>query len=442
MKSEIKNIFISKFKDDLIRHSTLMFLAGMVGSVFNMLYQLYMVRHLSPVDFGVLNSLLALMLIVLVPAGTLQTAVTKFISRFHAHEHWRRISSLLMKMVKIVLVLCVVVFLLFFFFRNTLSSYFHLKSSVPIVILGVLMAISVILPLGFGALQGLQMFGWLGFNGIVGGILKLGMGVLFVSLGFRVIGALSAFVVTNIVLIIIAFVPLKYLIMKKLRITYSTTSINEINSEVITDDEKVNFFEIYKYLIPVAITYLSFMLLINGDIILVKHYFTPLEAGYYSVAQMVGKIIIFLPMAITMVMFPKVSNLNAKGENTLPLLWKSSFITLMLCGTAAFVCILFPSFIIKVLSGETHNECIPLARLFSIAMTFYALVYNLLFYQLSIHKVFFVYPLAISAILQLLLIGIFHVSLSQVLYILCFNSVLLVVVNLSIIMKAKVNIKQ
>ena len=60
------------------------------------------------------------------------------------------------------------------------------------------------------------------------------------------------------------------------------------------------------------------MVLTNIDLILVKHFFTPIEAGYYSIAQMVGKIILILPIPIVTVMFPKLSSLDGREEkNTL-----------------------------------------------------------------------------------------------------------------------------
>lgn len=408
--------------DKLIRHGSLMFFAATLGSVFNMLYQLYMVRNLSTVDYGILNSLLSLLLIVSVPAGTIQTVITKFSSGFHGRGQWRKIRDFLAGSVNKIFILGLALFLIIILTSKYISSFFQIPTTAPVIIVGLLMLVSFITPITLGGLQGLQMFGWLGVNGIISAGVKLVLGIVLISFGYRVLGALGAFFIANLIAFILSFLPLRYYISKEIETDSFSNSVDLQN--------KINFSEIYRYFIPVTMAGLCFMILINADIILVKHFFPPLEAGYYSVAQMVGKIIIFLPMSIITVMFPKVSNLHAQGKNTLPLLGKSLSIVGLICAGGALVCMIFPSLIIRILSGKEYIECISLARLFAVAMSFFALVYTLLFYQLSINCSNFIYPLIFFTILQNVLIVLFHKSLSQILYILCLNSVILFIVNL------------
>lgn len=415
-----------KLSDDFIRHGSWMFIATSIGSLFNLFYQLYMVRHLTPVDYGILNSLLALLLIVSVPAGTLQTAITKFVSGFHAHKQWGQIKFFLSKFSKIVFLFGITFSLIIILCSSYISLFLHIPSIGLVVAVGVLMLVSVFLPLGLGGLQGLQMFRWLGLSGIMGSGLKLALGITFVSLGFSVMGALGACIVSSLSMLLLSFVPLRRFILEKSRLSAGSTETTNPGNSL----DKIDYTEVYKYFLPVAITFLCFMALVNGDVILVKHFFSPLEAGYYSIAQMVGKIILFLPGAITIVMFPKASNLHAHGKDTRSILKKSLLMAGFLCGGASLVCILFPSLTIKLLSGKEYIESISLVWLFALSMTFFALLYTILFYQLAIHRLNFIYPLIFFTVLQTILIVLFHHSLSQVLYILCGNSILLFIVNL------------
>jgi len=59
------------------------------------------------------------------------------------------------------------------------------------------------------------------------------------------------------------------------------------------ESHRVSLRPIYAYCLPVSAMLISFTILTNSDVTLVKKFFSPLEAGYYSVAQMVGKIILF-----------------------------------------------------------------------------------------------------------------------------------------------------
>jgi len=144
---------------------------------------------------------------------------------------------------------------------------------------------------------------------------------------------------------------------------------------------------------------------------------------------MVGKLIIFLPMAVTLVMLPKTSELHAQGKDTSHLLKKSLLAVAVLCGTGAAVCLIFPGLTIRLLSGEEHLSCIPLARLFAVTMTFFALVYVFLVYHLSIHHLRFIYSLVLLTAAQVLAIVLFHKSLQLILYIMCGNAILLFLVN-------------
>lgn len=409
-----------RWADDIIKHGGIIFLANGLGSIFNMLYQLYMVRNLNPVDYGILNSLLALLLIVSVPAGTLQTAITNYTAGFHAFNQLTKIRVFLLRFTKEILIFSTIAFLIILICSRHISNFFQISTITPVILVGVLILFSIVHPLTMGGLQGLQMFGWLGISGVMGAALRLIFGILLVNLGLKVLGALGAIIIANFSILILSLIPLR---------RYLTPSYND-NVNYI--DEKINFLDVYKYFIPVAITFFCFMTLIGVDVILVKHFFTPLEAGCYSVAQMVGKIIFFLPTAIVIVMFPKTSNLYSIGKDTIPILKKCLSIVVSLCGISTLGIFLFPSLIINILSGRPHIECIPLAKLFAIAMTFYAITYILLFYQLSIKYLKFVYPLVFFTALQIILIIIFHNNLLQVLYILCTTAILLCIVNIKL----------
>ena len=413
-----------KHNAELVKQEGLMFLAVTIFNILNLLYQLYMVRNLSPINYGVLNSLFSILVIVSIPSGTLQTVVAKFTSTFYAINHHEKINLLLRSFVKKTSVFGLVIFLTLIFGSRGISSFLQIASPLLIVILGVITFFSIILPLTQGGLQGLQRFGCLGLTMITNGSLKLLLGIIFVSVGFGVIGAMSALAISTFIALVLSFIMLASVLPGPLVLIPESPQTKSNGPE-----PEMNFSEIYRYCYAVATVFLCFMLLTNIDVVLVKHFFKPLEAGYYSIAQMVGKIILFLPIAITMVMFPKTSELHAQAKATSHILKKSLLYVGALCGTAALICLLFPGLIIRLLSGEEHLHCIPLARIFSVTMVFFALVYVFLFYHLSIHRLGFIYSLVLLTVLQVLLIILFHQSLSQVLYIMCGNAMLLFLIN-------------
>ena len=419
-----------KHSDDLIKQGSLMFLAVTIFNIFSLLYQLYMVRNLSPTDYGILNSIFSILMIVSVPSGTLRTVVTKFISTFYVINDHERINLLLRSFVKKTSLFGLVIFLILIFGSRGISSFLQIASPLLIVILGVITFFSIILPLTQGCLQGLQRFGYLGLTMITNGSLKLLLGIIFVIIGFGVIGAISALAISTFITLLLSFIMLVSVLPKPLALIPESFQLKSNSSY-----PEMNFSEIYRFFYAVATVFLCFMVLTNIDVVLVKHFFKPLDAGYYSIAQMVGKIILFLPIAVTLVMFPKTSELHAQAKATSHLLKKSLLYVGALCATAALICLLFPGLIIRLLSGEEHLHCIPLARIFSVTMFFFALVYVLLFYHLSIHRFDFIFSLVFLTVLQILAIIVFHQTLSQVLCIMCGNAVLLFFINVYLAFK-------
>ncbi len=419
-----------KHVSDFIKQSSLIFIAVGIFNFLNLLYQIYMARNLSPVNYGTLNSLFSILMVISIPSGTLQTVITKYVSNYYAFNQYEKINLLLHSFIKKTFIFGAVVFLAISLFSKYISHFLQIESPILIIMLGMITFFSIILPLTQGVLQGMQKFGCVGFAMIANGSLKLLLGILFITIGFEINGAMSALVISTFITLLISFIMLFLILPKPLDWIAGSSQISQ-------DNPDISLPKIFGYSYAVITVFLCYMILTNVDVLLVKHFFKPLDAGYYSIAQMIGKIILFLPVAITLVMFPKTSELHTQAKNTLNLLTKSLVYVGILCGMAALICLLFPGLILKILSGQEHSDCIPLARIFSITMFFFALLYVLLFYHLSIHYTGFIYSLLLLTILQIVMIVLFHQRLSQVLYIMCCNAVLLFLINLYLAFKWK-----
>ena len=392
-------------------------------SLFNLLYHFFMVRYLPPIEYGHLNALMALFMVISVPASTVQTTVTKFVSSFQVLNRYDRVRKLLRHLLLLMSIVGVAIFLLILLGSSRLSSFFQFNSQGLIILLGIILLFAMVIPVPWGGLQGLQKFGSLTFNLIVNGALKFVLGILFVLVGFGVLGAMGAILLSYIITTFLSLVILQMNLPKG-----GSVGEKKGNSEG-TDPSYVS--EVYRYFFPVGMTLLCFMVLTNIDLILIKHFFTPIEAGYYSIAQMVGKIILFLPIPVVMVMFPKLAALQgqSRAQESLSILKQSLMIALIFSGSAVFVGLLFPSLIIKVLSGKAYLECIPLVRFFCINMSLFSFIFILLYYHLSTQRRGFLYPLFLLTIGQTGFILLFHKTLTQVLLVMVIVALCLFGIN-------------
>jgi len=233
-----------------------------------------------------------------------------------------------------------------------------------------------------------------------------------VYFGFNITGALSAILISGLITLGVLFLPLK---------KYFPVSAVQ---------EKVNLKEIFIFQFPVAVSLFCFAYLVNFDMVLVKYYFSPEDSGVYALGAMVGKVFLFLPVAITFVMFPKISGLKAQKMCTKAVLKRSIIYTVILCFLAGLFYNIFPVFTLKVLSGKVNPESLLLGRFFSLSMTFFTLVFLFINYFLSLKDLRFLIYLIVFTFLQFLGIVLFHKTLLQVQIVLCINSATLFLISI------------
>jgi len=376
-------------------------------NLFNLLYHLFMIRYLPPMEYGHLNALIALFMVISVPAGTVQTTVTRFFSSFKAQNQYHQAIQLLRHFLLLMSIIALSFFLLILFASSHISSFLQISSRVLVILFGLSLVFAMVIPVLWGGLQGLQKFGLLTLSLIINSGLKLALGVLFVFLGFGILGAMSAIAVSYFVTTILSSLIIGVSLLKERAVAHQ---------EVIPKSSSpTNFSEVYHYSLSAGLVLLCFMVLTNIDLILVKHFFTPIEAGYYSIAQMAGKIILVLPIPIVTVMFPKLSSFEGREKRPAATLRKSLGIAVFLCGGAVILSLLFPSAIVKILSGKVYLECSPLVGMFSVNMTLFSLTLILLYYHLSTPERWFLYPLFFFTLIEIGFIILFHDTLFQVL---------------------------
>ncbi|MGZ3512314.1 MAG: oligosaccharide flippase family protein [Thermodesulfobacteriota bacterium] len=410
-----------RLEDGFFKHTGLMFVGIGLFNLFNLLYHFFMIRMLPPIDYGHLNTLTTFFMLITVPATTVQTTITKFVTSFQARSQYSQAKSFLRHFLLLIVTVAFALFILIALGSSFLSSFFQIASRGLIILTGIVLFFGMVTPVLRGGLQGLQKFGSIALTHFMNGGLKLVLAILFVLWGWGLLGAMGAvalsYFVTAFFSLFLLYFPLK-------------TQGEKVDvKKDFTGNVSPDVSEAYRYFFPVGLTLLCFVVLTNIDLILVKHFFTPVEAGYYSISQMVAKIILFLPLPIVTVMFPKVSVMEIKKRKTTHILIWSSVVAGCLCALAIVVCHLFPELIIRLVTGKDYPECIPLIKFFSINMTFFSLTFILLYYQLAINRKDFIYPLVLLTLIQVVCISLFHQNMIQVLLIVGIVSLLLCGIN-------------
>ncbi len=382
-------------KSMFIKDTMIMMTAMGFSNFFNYLYQLSMGRLLTPIEYGELFSLLSLFYIFSVFFTTVNTSITKFTSIYKINNEYGKIKTILVRASKSLALIGGLIFLGVVILSPYISKFLKIDNPLLVVILFASVPFGFVLPVYQGILRGLQRFGALGISASSWSLFKLFFGVLLVLLGFGVVGGISGVFLAHIFSLFITLFFLRDLLK-------------------VEGDEGINLRDIVNYSSLAFLAIFAYTTMWNIDVILVKHYLSPLEAGQYSAISVLGKIALFAPGAVGMVIFPKTAEMHEKGEEHFHVLLKGLALTLMISGGIVLVYALFPKFIITFIYGEKYLSVAPYLWRYGLAMMFLALLNVIMNYALSINRTKIFYPLLVGVFIEIITLYYFRTSIESI----------------------------
>lgn len=390
----------------------IVFIGTSLAGFITLLYHLVSVRLLSSEDYGTLNALISLIAFTSMAIFPFTATLTRFFTEYLTKKDFDSVTYIFFKFLKKLIVFALALFLLFVIFAQVLGSFLNIPS-IYIIVCGTIITFTLISPPFFSLIQSSQKFGLFSFIIVSSSLTKLAIGFFLMLLGLNVLGGLFGYLGGSVLSLSLFLISITYFLKNHKR-----------NREKQDHISKVDLLPIYKYFFPVSLSMVSFAILTNIDLILVKHFFSPLDAGYYSLAQMVGKILLFLPFAVSIAIFPKSIQSYVHHSNAKALLYKSLIFLGFLCGGISFFCFLFPDLVLKILTSQYNPVSRKLVGLFSLAMSFYALLWIITNFLLATHHLKFVLPLMIFSFLEAIFIYLYPTSLIAVLWIVLIFSIL------------------
>lgn len=382
----------------LIKGSFFAFAGGMVGNFLTYLFQLVAGRFLSPSDYGTLISLRSLMVYAGLLSSALQTALTKKVSELSGEKRWEDIAFLFWSGFRYLAFTALVVFAVLCLLALPLAKFLQVLD-LKLIIFSAAAAAGGYLLIGPASfLSGLWRFKALSLIIAVNSGLLLITALAAISFGWGLGGIMGAHVIAPLATVVLAVV----LLQKNVRRSDFKLGKNNFVAEIA------------KFTGPTLLISVSLMAFYNSDILLVKHFFSAEQAGIYSSASVVGRIIFFGTSMVTGVMFPVVSGKKAAGEDYRAIFFGAlSLVCLGAIGLGA-IYFLFPTQVVRVLFGQTYFDAIPLLPYFAVFMGVYS-VLNLFSNFFLAVKNFFIAPVLLAgALAQAGAIWFWHESLVQV----------------------------
>ncbi|MCX6350038.1 MAG: oligosaccharide flippase family protein, partial [Candidatus Aureabacteria bacterium] len=181
-------------KDNFLRHAAITLAGTKLSDFFNFLYRLAMARLLTVEDYGVFNTLISFLAVASQFLAPFQPAFTRFVAERVSLHDYEGARSLLRRAFAALAVFAAAIFLLFLLAAPALAGFLRLERSGYVVMVGTLVALTVMAAIPGAFLQGAQRFTALSAIAAGSSLGKLLIGTALVLGGVGIYGALGGFV--------------------------------------------------------------------------------------------------------------------------------------------------------------------------------------------------------------------------------------------------------
>lgn len=404
------NRILGILNHELISGSFYVLVGTTLSSLLAFFLNLFFARTLTYQDYGVFASLMSLITLFTIPAQSLSSIIVRYATSFFARNEFDRAGALYIRSFKYLIIGGVLFNIVFMLFSPLISDFLKINQLGLLFLVGISVAIFYIATLNLAFIQSLLKFKLLGFIFLIAGVGKLAGGVILVLLGFSVYGAIFATFIFSFLDFIFSLYPLKKVIK------------NARNSVGIG----IKAFS--SYAIPAGVAVISLSSFISTDVLLVKHFFSPTDAGLYGGLSLIGKVIFYFTGPIAIAMFPLIVKRHELKEKFNNLFYLSIFLVLIPSVVITLFYFIFPQFTIQLfLGGRQYLSMGPFLGLFGIFLTIFSLNNVFVSFFLSIKRTTVSIITLLMAVLQIFFIYIFHSDFYQIIYVSIATSVMLLI---------------
>jgi O-antigen/teichoic acid export membrane protein len=340
---------------------TLLAGSGLVG-VTNLVYNVVTARLLGPTGFAHATAVYTILMLLSCITLSFQVVCAKYVAKSTTLDEKVAVFTTLHQRSWITGVL---IGLLLFLLRGPLTAYLNLPD--PALMSMLALGTACYIPLGVrrGYIQGIHAFGPLAINFMLEGLVRLAGVYVLIELGLGVKGAVLASVLAVIVAYFVALPSPGF-------------TLRAARGVAVSFREGLQ-----------AIVFFSGQTIINNfDIVLVKHFFPPAEAGFYAAVALVGRLVNMCAWSVVNTMFPVSAGAGSEEQEGSPVLFTSLSLVLLILSTLIFGLWLVPSFLWKTLFGAqfsigNYGALAPLLILYAITTGVYSLSSVIITYEMS-----------------------------------------------------------
>jgi len=379
-------------REQMTHAATVMVVLTLAASVVNYASSLIFSRLLSPAEFGDLTAVLAFAVIAAVPTGAAQTVIAERVARNLAEGRTEQVRWLIRHALGHVVAVAAMVGLLYALALPLVIQVLEIRAPGPAIALRPLLVLMFCSPVALGVLQGMDRFIAFGIMTLAIAVSRIAFGVPWAVAGGGSGGAVGGQAIGLAVVLVGAAWILRDQLMP--RGTGAATS------------------GLKRRPTPAAISastaFVAFAVISNFDILLAKLFLDPHDVGLYAALATVGKVVIFLPAAVAVVMVPNAARARHSPGESRRVLRIAAVLVLATTLVAAVPAALAPELVIRVMFGGEYADAQGGVLPIVCAGAGLALLYLLVTYAVAIDDRRWTLVVAAGVALQVGGIALFH----------------------------------
>lgn len=390
-----------------LRAGMVVFLGVGIANLCSYGFHLVSARTLGPSSYSDVATLAAVLAIVSLPFGGVQVFVGRHVAAEQARGHPLNAGSYVSGFCGAMAVVGAGAAIILILVAPLIKSTLGIASLGAVILAVAAVAPSVLAPALVGVAQGVQRFVLLSVALAAPAAVRVVLAAIGLQAGLGVAGTMAATLVATAFAVLL---PLT-LLWKDLRPLAGWRP--RLTRREVAE------------LLPVLLGILAITCLTTDDLVAAKALFSSHEAGLYGAASLIGRVILYLPLAIVTVLLPQVAAGASAGHETTHLLRRALLATGGFCLAFTAIYAALPHLIVRIAFGSKYEGGSSLLWMFGIAMTLYSLINVVLIYRLARGETRTSWVLLAGVGLQALLFAAFHSSARELLGASIFTAALL-----------------
>lgn len=359
-----------------------MAVAMVVAGGFDYLVNILVGRRLVPTEFFVFVTVTAIVQIMVQVTNVIRNVVAYYTAEATVlSEPQARIGVLLNRSWRWAWRWGLVAAAAFALASPLLARFLRIDTPWPLVAAAAALLLLFLRPVTDGTLQGMQHFFGLGSVQILQSAMRLVFALVLVAVGAQATGAVAA-------------LPLGSTVALALAVGLLLPAFRAPQPQIMPGPIS------WRYSVYTLIGLVAFAVMVNADAIVVRRLFGDAVAEAYGPVVTLGKMNLFIPLGIGLVLFPKATQRHAAGRDSRPVLLLALAATLLPGLVLTLLYYLFPGWIVTTVFGDAYTDPGVLLALVGLATTLYAGVSIWLNYALSLERRAYVFLLAVIVVTQ------------------------------------------